>query len=165
MKRIFIFLFPLLLCTNKLCAQKADKFFDVIFPFPILSLSTGAPEFLAADIGIESLFLQIGDSSTESRCGLYLLFSPSVSSDNVFFRFSTGFAMGTMGLIEFRGGIGYGFMKEGRDFLHTYFYEVAARLFLLQCKVICEAPLKPDKLAEYYQDKYKPVKFQIGISI
>ena len=165
MKKIFIILFPLLLCTHKLNAQNWDKFFDVVFPFPILSLSTGAPEFLAADLGIESLFIKVGDTSTETRCGIYLLFSPSRAWDNDFYRFSTGFALGTMGLIEVRAGIGYGFMREETEYLHTSFYEVAARLFLLQCKFIVETPLKPSELVKYYENQYKPIKFQIGISI
>ena len=165
MKKLIVFLFPLLLCTSKLCAQNWDKFFETIFPFPILSVSTGKPEFLAADIGVETLFFQIGDDSMESRAGTYFLFSPARSWDTSFFRFSTGLALGMMGLFEYRVGIGYGFMKEQNDFLHTYFYEVAGRLFLLQCKIIFENPIKPDNLVDYYKDRYKPLKIQIGISI
>lgn len=165
MKKLILFLLPLFLLTHNLTASDFNDFMEKVFPFPILSVSTGKPEFLAADIGIETLFLKVGDTSTESRAGVYLLFSPSRAWDNTFFRFSTGLALGTMGLMEARGGIGYGFMKEGNDFLHTYFFEGAVRLFILQCKIIMETPLKPDNLVEYYNNQYKNVKFQIGLSI
>lgn len=167
MKKLIVFILPLLLLTHNLSASDKDSFLDHLgfMPWPILSLSSGSPEFLAADVGIDLFFLSLGGNGSESSLGTYVQFSPSISSDNSFFRFSTGFAMGIMGLFEFRGGIGYGFMKDGSDFLHTYFYEFAARIIIIQCKIITESPIKPDNLVKYYNNRYNPVKFQIGISI
>ena len=100
-----------------------------------------------------------------SCLGAYLLFSPVLATDNVFFRFSTGLSLGAMGLFEFRFGAGYGFMLEKGDFLHTGFIEGAFRLIMFQLKIIWENPLKPGNLVEYYQNTYDDVKLQIGISI
>ncbi len=167
MKKLIVFLLPLILLTHNLSASDKDSILDHFgfMPWPILSLSTGTPEFLAADLGVDLFFLQVGDNSSESACGIYMLFSPSISSDNSFFRFSTGLTLGTMGLIEFRGGFGYGFMREQKEYLHTYFYEFAARLIIFQFKVITETPMKPDNLVKYYNNHYKDIKYQIGISI
>lgn len=142
--------------------EKGFNFFDVFFPMPIFSLDIGYPENFSFDLGIESLFYHI---DSDLRTGVYLLFACSQASDDRFYRFSTGSATGFLGMVEWRLGAGYGTMLKEHEWLHSCFLEAAARIFLLDLKMIFELPIAPADLRNYYWNTYIPVKFKIGISV
>ena len=153
------------LSTSNIFGEQSDfdRAMEIIFPFPIISIETGKPETFSFDLGIETLFI---DFNNEGRMGTYICYSYSRSPDDNFNRFSGGLAFGFMGLMEMRGGCGYGLMPKNHDVLHTFFTELSVRLFLLEVKTVFERPLKPSDLVEYYNDRYKDgVKLKIGLSI
>ncbi|MBR4790899.1 MAG: hypothetical protein IK024_08435 [Treponema sp.] len=167
-RRKFPLLFLILaaLTVTNLSAEeqsKFDKFLEAIFPFPILSLESGNPEVFSFDIGVETLFIPLGE---EDRAGTYFCYNYSRSKYDNFHRFSGGIAWGMMGLFEVRGGMGYGLMPKNNEVLHTLFTEISFRILLLEIKSVFERPLKPDNLADYYLNTYEDgVKFKIGLSI
>lgn len=145
--------------------KKPISFNDVmeaIWPWPILSLETGYPEQFSFDIGIETLFIPVG---YEDRAGLYFCYSYGKSTNDSFHRFSTGAAYGFMGLFDARVGLGVGLMPRNGDTLNTAFFEAVGRLFVIDLKLLCEFPISPGNLKEYYYDKYFPLKIKIGLSI
>ncbi|MBO4533699.1 MAG: hypothetical protein J5726_08415 [Treponema sp.] len=160
-----IFLFLTMLSSTTLFAEesKLDKFLEALFPWPILSLESGYPEFFSADVGVETLFIPIGN---ETRAGTYVCYSYARSKYDNFHRFSVGLACGMMGLFDAHGGVGCGLMPKNHEVLHTVFGEFSARMFLLEVKTIYETPLKPSGLKEYYNNRYtEGFKFKIGLSI
>ena len=160
-----IFLILTMLSVSSLFAEesKLDKFLEVVFPWPILSLESGYPEFFSADVGLETLFIPV---DYEARAGTYICYSYGRSKNDNFHRFSAGLALGMMGLFDIHGGVGYGLMPKNNEVLHTFFTEWSGRMFLLEVKVLFERPLKPAGLTEYYKNTYKDgIKFKIGLSI
>ena len=160
---ILFFLTTLTASTLFAEESKLDKFLEAVFPWPILSLESGSPEVFSADIGLETLFIPIGN---ETRAGTYFCYSYGRSKNDNFHRFSAGLACGMMGLFDAHGGAGYGLMPKNQEVLHTFFTEISIRMFLLEIKSVYERPLKPSGLKEYYTNRYNDgFKFKIGLSI
>lgn len=161
---LFFLILPTLTASNFFAEEsKLDKFLEVVFPWPILSLESGYPEVFSADIGLETLFIPI---DYEARAGIYFCYSYARSKYDNFHRFSAGLAWGMMGLFDAHGGAGYGLMPKNHEVLHTFFTEISLRMFLLEIKSVYERPLNPANLKEYYKDNYKDgFKFKIGLSI
>ncbi|MCR5436901.1 MAG: hypothetical protein K6E97_07545 [Treponema sp.] len=139
-----------------------EKFLEDYFPFPILSWEVGYPEIKSFEIGLESLFYEF---KTELRTGVYFSYSYSESADDNFYRIGIGSATGYIGIVEWRFGGGCGFMPRNGDTLNTAFFEAVGRLFVIDLKLLCEFPISPGNLKEYYYDKYFPLKIKIGLSI
>lgn len=131
--------------------------------FPCLSIRGGIPDPFSVDAGVNVYFLTPPTIEFIVAFGVYTKYSYAKNNDNNFHRFSGGVSLECLGLMGCKAGAGYGLMPRNGERLSTWFIELTGRLFILDLKFMYEFPVSNNELKAYYQENFKPFKFNIGI--